>query len=130
MNVRITKARFHTYWYSCLIGETFSVFDEPVLRQGEKKYECRGGKKWILVDDCEIVKENVPVAMNAIENWADVEELIRSLLPPVETIDELFSVKIDGGVSVATRDWMNRIYAARVRLDNMAEATYAHVDRR
>lgn len=54
--------------------------------------------------------------MTLIDSWADVEALIAMLLPPEETIAELYSLEIAGGVSAATLDWLEGGNAMRQSL--------------
>lgn len=62
MKVKITKAKFHTYWYANRIGETFEVYDDledptsyRVIEQGVKDFRL------INKDDCELlVEEETP----------------------------------------------------------------------
>lgn len=62
--------------------------------------------------------------MNTIENWADVEALIRGLLPPGETVSELFEMECTGGVSVATREWLERVQAMRQSLSTATQTAH------
>ena len=59
------------------------------------------------------------------ENWADVEALIAMLLPPAETISELHGVEISGGVSAATREWLERVAESAVLLGGSQNAATA-----
>lgn len=41
------------------------------------------------------------------------DEVIEALLPPVEVIEDLYSVETDGGVSLETLEWLERVAAFR-----------------
>lgn len=133
MNVRITKAGRATAWYANRIGNIYPVLAKTITPfAGVVQYECEindwGVTRYINVEDCEIVSPALSALINDCENWADVKKLIRSLLPPSETIDELFYVENDGGVSVATLDWMERVRDVSKSLGDVSEATHAHTD--
>ncbi len=52
--------------------------------------------------------------MNAIENWADVDELIRSLLPPDSVLSLLGRV---WRLTPEETVWLENLQAARVSLE-------------
>lgn len=55
--------------------------------------------------------------MNAIENWSDVEEMMRRLLPPESIVSLLRTDTLRYAITEGGRDWLERVQAARVSLD-------------
>lgn len=60
--------------------------------------------------------------MDKIENWSDVEAVIRELIPPLEIDYACDKFERYYGLTEDAKKWLERVQAARVSLGDASEA--------